>query len=188
MYRTNPAVPKISDNCNESGKVKCDFHYQPDYGMRIDSEFKCDQTLAINPCFGTFACVCDNSYFSIANQMPEVIPEEYEGIAKTDAAIAKVIADELVAQKEREKLEASDKDGDDDEILLGLSEEDLMIYGGATLGAIIVIIIVICCLCKCKKKNQSISPVIELASGSSAEKKRERNASRNDKVKGKGSK
>ena len=35
--------------------------------------------------------------------MPEVIPQEYEGIANTDAAIAKAIADELVAQKEREK-------------------------------------------------------------------------------------
>ena len=27
VYRNNPAVPKISDNCNEKGEVKCDFHY-----------------------------------------------------------------------------------------------------------------------------------------------------------------
>ena len=71
------------------------MHSEPDYGIRIRKEMSCDAVVAQDPCFGTFACFCNNGYYSFASTMPEVIPDTYGGYAKTIEDMSKVIADQL---------------------------------------------------------------------------------------------
>ena len=40
---------------------------------------RCDEVTVKEPCFATFACLCDNGYYSISSLMPD-IPEDYEGL------------------------------------------------------------------------------------------------------------
>lgn len=179
VYRTNPAVPKISENCNEEGKIECDIHYEPDYGIRLRAEFSCDAIEVLDPCFGSFACICNSGYFSITSQMPEDIPEDYESFEAANLDILKVIKDELAAQKERERIEKLIEAESDEDEILGMGFILLASLCVVGLAAIILLIIAIYFLCRCcnKKKgaNVSITPVVELSDkkgGPLAEKKR----------------
>ena len=69
-YETNDLVPNIGDNCTD--KIECELYYEPDWDMVLKAEFTCDEIEAKQPCFGTFACVCDNKYKRISQSMPEL--------------------------------------------------------------------------------------------------------------------
>lgn len=68
-YETNPAVPGIGDNCNE--KIECQLYYEPTWDFYLKASFTCAEIVAKQPCFGTFACTCDNQYKSISANMPK---------------------------------------------------------------------------------------------------------------------
>ena len=67
-------MPDISQNC--TNQITCDLHYEPDWSYRLRAEINCNQVVEKDPCFATYACICDNNYFQIASLMPEV-PQEY---------------------------------------------------------------------------------------------------------------
>lgn len=99
--------------------------------------------------------------------MPEVIPEDYESFEEANLDILKIIADELAAQKEREKIENLIEEEESDDKILGISFVMLITLGVAGLAAIILLIIAIYFICRCcnKKKgaNVSITPAVELS-------------------------
>ena len=79
----NDAVPLITDGCED--QIICDLHYELDWDFRLRAPLKCER-LADDPCFGTFACMCDNGYVRIATIMPER-PAEYTGIVDALAIV-----------------------------------------------------------------------------------------------------
>ena len=75
-YKLNDEVLAITDNCVE--QVTCDLHYELDWNFRLRADLTCDYLAQNDPCFGTFACICDNGYVKVAVTMPER-PESYKG-------------------------------------------------------------------------------------------------------------
>ena len=69
-------MPLITDFCTEM--VTCDLHYELDWQFRLRAELTCESLANNDPCFGTFACMCDNGYVKVAENMPER-PADYTG-------------------------------------------------------------------------------------------------------------
>lgn len=68
-YLSSKTVATISDNCTET--VSCELYYEPTWDLYLDAAFTCAEVETKQPCFGTFACVCDNAYYRLSNDMPE---------------------------------------------------------------------------------------------------------------------
>ena len=62
-------MPNIGDNCID--RIECELYYEPDWDFVLKAEFTCAEIETKKPCFGTFACVCDNDYKSVSAKMPE---------------------------------------------------------------------------------------------------------------------
>lgn len=88
-YTTNPEIPSISDNCGET--IYCDIHYELDYGLRLRKKFSCENIETVDPCFASYACICNSGYTRIAKQMPTEIADDYEGYARTNSNVAKIL-------------------------------------------------------------------------------------------------
>lgn len=54
------------------------MHYDLDWSTRLRITKSCSSAISDDPCFGTFACICDNGYMRIAENMPNV-PGSYDG-------------------------------------------------------------------------------------------------------------
>ena len=107
---------------------------------------RCDEVTIKEPCFATFACLCDNGYFSISSEMPD-IPEDYEGLNQ-----------EIVEEIEEEQK----KELDSEEVtttVLGLELWQLTVF---VVGGILFIGFLTWGICKwrahCKNKKSSITP------------------------------
>ena len=68
-FDINEEVPNIGDNCID--RIECELYYEPDWDFVLKAEFTCAEIETKKPCFGTFACVCDNDYKSVSAKMPE---------------------------------------------------------------------------------------------------------------------
>ena len=82
-YETNPEVPGIADNCTE--KIECQLYYEPTWDFYLKAAFTCDEIVSKQPCFGTFACTCDNQYKSISAKMPKLEGEVVEPAEEDDS-------------------------------------------------------------------------------------------------------
>ena len=99
---------------------------------------QCTEVSVKDPCFATYACQCDNGYYSITSLMPDLSSAEAEDLG----------IEELV---EENKESASE---DDDEIFLGLVLWQVIVYGVGTLillALITWIIVILCKKCKARK-------------------------------------
>lgn len=100
----------------------------------LKAEFTCAEIEAKKPCFGTFACVCDNDYKSVSEKMPEPSADK---------------------QAELDKLESVDVNDDDDED--GIQTWHIIV-GASGLIVIIAIIVFVCYLRK-RKNETAIKPM-----------------------------
>ena len=96
---TSDEVPTIASNCPAETSVTCDLFYELDWSYRLSYTMPCEQAAEVDPCFATYACFCDNGYFRLAENMPEV-PENVE----LDESAAEAI-NEAEAEVEEEKKE-----------------------------------------------------------------------------------
>ena len=69
-------MPSIETSC--TSEVTCDMHYDLDWSTKLRVTKSCSSAIADDPCFGSFACICDNEYLRIAENMP-TIPDSYDG-------------------------------------------------------------------------------------------------------------
>ena len=69
------------------------MHYDLDWSHRTRVTSNCDTAIEHDPCFATFACVCDNEYFRIAENMP-TMPSDYSGYR---SIIANALTEEVDA-------------------------------------------------------------------------------------------
>lgn len=122
-------MPNIGDNCID--RIECELYYEPDWDFVLKAEFTCAEIETKKPCFGTFACVCDNDYKSVSEKMPEPSADK---------------------QAELDKLEGVDVDDED-----GIQTWHIIV-GASGLIAIIAIIVLVCCLRK-QKNETAIKPM-----------------------------
>jgi len=76
-------VLNIGDNCTDT--VECELYYEPAWSFVLKASLSCAEVAAKKPCFGTFACVCDNDYKSISANMPEPPAEKKAELDKLEA-------------------------------------------------------------------------------------------------------
>ena len=69
-FITNPNMKTINADCPNAG-VSCDLHYELDWSYKLKADLYCETADDKDPCFATYACICDNGYFRIAENMPE---------------------------------------------------------------------------------------------------------------------
>ena len=74
-YRISETITAITDACDV--RITCDMYYELDWYYRLRYAGTCTNVEEDEPCFGTFACVCDNGYFRLLESMPER-PEDVE--------------------------------------------------------------------------------------------------------------
>lgn len=72
----SPSLNSITDKC--TFQVSCDLHYELDWNYRLRKTINCADVASIDPCFATFACICDNGYYQIASNMPAPPQKESE--------------------------------------------------------------------------------------------------------------
>ena len=78
-------MPNITDDCTDF--VTCDLHYELSYEIYLRMEFTCEELTTADPCFGTYACICNNGFTRVSKTMPEEIPETYEGYATDEDVV-----------------------------------------------------------------------------------------------------
>ena len=108
-FETNADVPNIGDNCTD--KIECDLYYQPDWEFVLKAEFTCAEISAKKPCFGTYACVCDNDYKSISASMPEPSSEK---LAESISASMPELSSENLAELNKQSGNSFGIEDDDD--------------------------------------------------------------------------
>ena len=62
-----------------SSNISCDLLYDTDWSYRLRFESLCQDNIERDPCFGTSACLCDNGYFRVTEQMPDEVPDSFTG-------------------------------------------------------------------------------------------------------------
>lgn len=85
-------MPNITDGCSDF--LTCDIHYELSYEIYLRMNFTCEELTTADPCFGTYACICDNGFTKISKTMPEEIPETYEGYASDEVVVELLIEEE----------------------------------------------------------------------------------------------
>ena len=60
-------------------RVTCDLHYETDWSFVLKKTLACADVATTDVCFATYACVCNNGYYRITADMPEV-PKNYDGV------------------------------------------------------------------------------------------------------------
>ena len=54
------------------------MHYDLDWTQKLRTVHACAAAIANDPCFASFACVCDNGYLRYSDNMPSR-PSDYDG-------------------------------------------------------------------------------------------------------------
>lgn len=118
------------------------MHYEVTWEYRLRVTQSCEVTASVNPCFATYACLCDNGYFSIAEVMPPM-PDTYDGIKEY-----------VNVEEEEESLEV--KVTEDEDTIIGLDSD--LFY--ALVGVLVLLVVVIgLCICICKRRQSSKSTI-----------------------------
>ena len=74
------------------------MHYELDWQFRLRAESTCDSLINNDPCFGTFACLCDNGFVKVAETMP-VRPTDYTGLAEYLIEVETIIVKETIEKE-----------------------------------------------------------------------------------------
>ena len=80
VFKENDEVTSYNQDCVDT--IMCDLHYELDWNFRLRADLTCEFLAENDPCFGTFACICDNGYVKVAVTMPER-PDDYKGQTET---------------------------------------------------------------------------------------------------------
>ena len=72
----NEDVPTIASNCPAETFVTCELFYELDWSYKLSYRMACEDAETVDPCFGTYACFCDNDYFKLAENMPKLSTED----------------------------------------------------------------------------------------------------------------
>ena len=82
-FQKNSSVPQIANNC--TGSISCDIFYEPDWSYKLTTTINCNEVAKKDPCFATYACICDNNYSQIASLMPQIpIEQQTVTVTKTE--------------------------------------------------------------------------------------------------------
>ena len=100
----NPQAPEVSTNCDNenTNEITCDLYYELDWSFYFTSKSTCFmlEKAKLDPCFGTFACLCDNGYFRVSENMPDPNVEQAEVLIETEWE--PVIAEPVEEEEEEE--------------------------------------------------------------------------------------
>ena len=141
---TNPEVPTIPSNCTaEAGSimtVKCDLYYTLDWSSSFTTEVDIDcqdidedEFKNDGPCFASQACICDNRYFRISQDMPLLSEEETKNVA---GDVDVTVFEDAIAIVEEEinlNLPSISSDDDDDNTVV------------IVVAVVVPIVVCICC-------------------------------------------
>ena len=125
--------------------MTCDLHYELDWDLLLEAKLECSELeSATDPCFATYACLCDNGYFRVTQNMPEP-PETYLGSSNSSTLdLYKEFLSENdfsgeVNTNQKHKWTELRTDPDNDGLGAG---EILGIFMGSVIGLILIITIV----------------------------------------------
>lgn len=136
--------------------VICDLHYELDWNYYLRFESTCGEVEEKDPCFATFACVCSNGYYRIADKMP-ARPVDLDNGSELGEILK--VADEQKQEAVEEKEEQAQKEAQANVVEPEeVTEESFFdsldtwhyIVAGCALVALLVII-GLSCFCCCKK-------------------------------------
>ena len=128
-FITNDLVPTISSQCS-SPVVNCHAHYDLDWTARLEfNDIDCANAEADDPCFATTACICDNGYFKIAENMPER-PESYQSWGDVVESVIETVEDAVDAGTVEIKETTVDEDAlaDQAQFFTGEVPEDFVSF------------------------------------------------------------
>ena len=134
----NPEVASVGANCQEDVGVVCDLHYRLDWDYLLEAKTSCSDlsTGDIDPCFATFACICDNGYFRVASNMPDHVGT-YLGSSnsQTFARYKEALKDDQIPEdkSDDDKVTADDEESDD-------LDDDTWVIFVIVIGAIVTLV------------------------------------------------
>lgn len=144
--------------------VTCDLHYELDWNYYLRFESTCGEIAAKDPCFATFACVCSNGYFRIADKMPARPADLDNGsdladiLKEADEEKQTAVETKEVKAQEEAKANVVEPETITEESFFDTLETWHYIVAGCGL-LVLLVLIGLCCFCCCKKPRVKPMPI-----------------------------